>query len=350
MGFHSIDKIAVRGITVCVPKNKEENISLPDFSDYERNRIVESTGIRERRVVDDGVTPSDLCVKAAEELLTQVQWSNEDVDCLVFVATNRDYLQPNTSCVIHHRLGLNEGCLAIDVPCGCPGWIYGLFVAGSLMQTGQMKKCLLLVGDTSTRMNYPFDKSARPIFGDAGTATALEFDETAKRMQFSFATVSKGWEQIITTDGGARNPFTEASLRVETTQEGFSSRPIDCRMNGMNVFAFSLSVPPRVVKDLIAHFDIDINKVDYFLCHQTNKYIVDKIRKKVGFSTEKTPISLDEYGNTSNASIPLAIIHRCEKDYNEREVNSIAVAFGTGLMCGAVQLYMNQIKTNLIDY
>lgn len=350
MGYNVVKNVAIRGITVCVPPHREENIHLPNFTEQEALRIIDSTGVKEKRVVDDGVTPSDLCVKAAEDLLQQVAWNRDEVDCLVYVSTNRDYLQPNTSCVIHNRLGLNEKCMVLDIPCGCPGWIYGLFFAGTLLQMGQMKKCLLLVGDTSTRMNYPLDKSSRPLFGDGGTATALEFDESAKPMQFAFSTISSGWNEIITLDGGARNPINEASLVPETTSDGYCSRRIDCRMKGMNVFSFSLSVPSKVVKELMEHFEVNKEEMDYFLCHQANKYIVDKVRKRAGFSVDQTPLSLDLFGNTSNASIPLTIVLRCAEAFQEREVKSLAVAFGTGLMCGAAHLQTNKIKIALIEY
>ena len=184
MTYLQVSNVKISGVTTCVPSRIEDNRDLFGFSDSEACRIIESTGIREKRVVDDGITSSDLCVKAAECLLEGLQWNREEIDCLIFVSTNRDYLQPTTSCVIHDRLKLKESCFVLDVPCGCPGWVYGLNIMGTYLQTGQLKKGLLLVGDTSTKMNYPFDKSTRPLFGDAGTASAYEYDEKADDFWF----------------------------------------------------------------------------------------------------------------------------------------------------------------------
>ncbi len=350
MTYLQVSNVKISGITTCVPSRIEDNRELSGFSESEAYRIIESTGIREKRVVDEGVTPSDLCVKAAEYLIKGLQWDREDIDCLIFVSTNRDYLQPTTSCVIHDRLKLKESCYVLDVPCGCPGWIYGLNVMGTFLQTGQLKKGLLLVGDTSTKMNYSFDKSTRPLFGDAGSATAMEFCECSPVMSFSFSTVSSGWREIITLDGGARNPFSKESLIPKDMGDGYCLRPVDCSMNGMNVFAFSLSTPPKVVNELLSHFSVDINNIDYFLCHQANKYIVDKIRKKVGVRSDIVPLSLDTFGNTSNASIPLTIVSRCKDDFKYKKLNVLAVAFGTGLMCGAVNLQTECIFNDLIEY
>ena len=199
-------------------------------------------------------------------------------------------------------------------------------------------------------MNYPLDKSSRPLFGDAGTATAMEYKEGAPEMQFNIATISSGWNEIITKEGGARAPFNENSLKVEQGADGYLHRPIDCVMNGMNVFAFSLSTPSKTIKQLMEHFALDPRTIDYFLCHQANKYIVDKIRKKAGFEAEKTPICLDEFGNTSNASIPLCVVSRCAEVFATQKQNVLAVAFGTGLMCGVAHIQFNQLKNELIEY
>lgn len=350
MAIYKVQNVSIKGITVCVPSHTEKNIELPNFESEEAMRIIDSTGVREKRVADDGITASDLCTKAAEHLMEVLSVERDSIDCLIFVATYRDYLQPTTSCIIHDRLHLKESCFAIDVPCGCPGWIYGLYIMSTFLQNGQMKKGLLLVGDTSTQMNFKGDKSSRPLFGDAGTATLMEFDTLSAELKFNFSTISKGWKNIITKEGGARHPFNLNSLNVEQDKDGYLHRPIDCTMDGMSVFAFSLTTPAKVAKELIDAFGEEVSKIDYFLCHQANKYIVDKIRKKMGFEIEKTPICLDEYGNTSNASIPLAISSRCSERVAGDNVKALAVAFGTGLMCGAAIINLNHCPNDIIEY
>ena len=350
MSFFSVKNVAIKGISVCVPHKVEKNAELPLFSKEEAERLVAATGISEKRVVDDNTTPSDLCTSAARDLLNGIQWSSLDVDCLIYVSTNRDFLQPNTSCIIHNNLKLRDDCFAIDVPCGCPGWIYGLYIIGTMIQNSQMRKGLLLVGDTSTRMNYPGDKSTRPLFGDAGSATAVEFSESAKSMDFSFLTESSGWGEIITVAGGARNPFRMEHLVPTKSRDGYDLRPLDSEVHGLDVFSFSISKPPAFAESFLDECNITPESFDLFLCHQANKYIVDKIRKKLRFPKEKTPLSLNLYGNTSNVSIPLTMVSQCSKKIAEKENNVLALAFGTGLMCGVSKFSVGKCYNNIIEY
>lgn len=351
MAFFKIPNVKIAGISACVPALIEENTELTVFKEGEAERVIASTGIERKRVVEDGVTPSDLCVKAAEKLLSDLKWEKEEIDCLIYVCTNRDYLQPMTACVIHQVLALKKECYVLDIPCGCPGWLYGLNVIASLLNSGDMKKGLLLVGDTSTRMNYPKDKSTRPLFGDAGTATALTFEEGSPELQFYFATDGKGCKEIITEDGGARNPFSLSSLKEKVIGEGIVRRSIDCGLNGMNVFSFSITEPPVAVTKLIEHNHIDPEKIDYLFLHQANRYIVDKIRKKLKFPSSKVPCCLKDFGNTSSASIPLTIVTQCREEFRKSFKNNLACAFGTGLMWGALHFKTDRIVcSELVEY
>ena len=350
MAFIEIDKIKIAGISACVPTHIEENLDLPIFREGEAERVIASTGIERKRVVIDNTTTSDLCIKAAITLLDELSWSAEDVDCLFYVCTNRDYFQPMTSCVIHGKLGLKEECFVMDLPCGCPGWLYGLSIISSFMAQNKLKKGLLLAGDTSSKMNYEKNKGTRPLFGDAGTVTALLFDDNAKKMNFHFGTNGKSFSEIITTDGGAKFPFSEASLKEFEYSDGLR-RPIDCALNGMNVFAFSITDPPKSIKKLINHLDISPDSIDYFFVHQANKYIVDKIRKKINIAPEKTPTSLTNFGNTSSASIPLTIVTQCREELTDGIKENIASAFGTGLMWASAHFFLeNIVCPKLIEY
>lgn len=351
MAFIEINNIRIEGIAACVPSCIEENINLPVFQEGEAERVIASTGIERKRVANSTTTTSDLCTKAAIRLLADLSWEVQEIDCLFYVCTNRDYLQPMTACVIHKNLGLKEECFVMDLPCGCPGWLYGLGLISSFMSQSKMQKGLLLVGDTSTKMIYSKDKGSRPLFGDAGTATALRFNDDAYAMQFHFAANGEGCEEIITTDGGARIPFSYTSLDEIEYGNGLLRRPLDCALNGMNVFAFSITIPPKSVLALIERFSIEADSIDYFLVHQANKYIVDKIRKKLKMSLEKTPICLKDFGNTSSASIPLTIVTQCRESVINGVKNNLACSFGTGLMWASAHFYVeNIVCPELIEY
>jgi 3-oxoacyl-[acyl-carrier-protein] synthase-3 len=156
-------------------------------------------------VGDSGLCASDLCVDAAQRLLKSLEWSTDSVDCLVFVTQTPDYLLPATSCIIQDRLGLKPNCYALDISLGCSGWVYGLSVVAALMESGVFKRALLLAGDTTSVTKSPQDRSTFPLFGDAGTATAIEYRENSGTMAFDFGTDGSGYEAIMIKDGGFAN-------------------------------------------------------------------------------------------------------------------------------------------------
>ncbi len=351
MAFISVENVEIRGISACVPSQIEENRELSLFKEGEAQRVIDSTGIERKRVVPEGVTASDLCVKAAERLLDEMRWERESIDCLVFVSSSRDYITPPTSCILQDRLGLKEGCYTLDIPCGCPGWLYGLNVISLLLAGGFMKRGLLLVGDTSTTLNSPKDKETRPLFGDAGTATALEFSEGAAPMHFTFSTDGKRYQAIYTRDGGSRYPVTEDSLKEVEYAPSVIRRGVDCRIDGMGVFIFGISKAPACVRELMEHYAIADEEVDLYLFHQANKYMNEKIRKKLKIAEEKVPYSMGDFGNTSCASIPLTAVYRCRERFSKGKNNVIACAFGVGLSWGSCNFSVRGIVCpEMIEY
>lgn len=344
MAFNSISNVAIRGISACVPSHIEENIDLQVFKEGEASRVIAQTGIERKHTVEPGTTASDLCVKAADKLLDDLGWEKGTIDVIVFVSSSADYVIPPTACIIQEELELPETCLSIEIKHGCSGWVVGSNSAASLIMGGCLKRALLLCGDTSTLLHSPFDKETRPIFGDAGSCTALEFDPTAFALEFEHGTRGKDFKSIYTPVGGCRNAtITEKDLEFIEYGPNQLRRNIDCRMDGMNVFAFGMSVAPKSVKKLAEKYVLDLEHIDYLLLHQANHYMNEKIRKKLNFSPEKTPYSLHEFGNTSSASIPVTIITQCRGDFAAKKINSIGCAFGVGLAWGSVHFQTNKI-------
>ena len=343
MSFLTVKNIALRGISACVPSRVEENTSLPCFAEGEAEKVIKSTGIHRKHVVEPGTTTSDLCVPAAKRLLSELGWREDSVDALVFVSASRDYITPCTACILQDRLGLSESVLALDIPLSCTGWVHGLSVLSSLLAPGGMKRGLLLAGDTNTTMTNPNDKESRPLFGDAGTATALEFEEGTAPFFFTFGTEGKNYEAIIIPDGGYRNPATEESLKPVELAPGVVRRRVDCKMDGMDVFVFSGVRGAQCISDLYSHFDIVQDNVDFFLFHQANRYMTERIRKKLKIDPGKVPYCLQDYGNTSCASIPLTVVTQQSEAYRTRKLASIACAFGVGLCWAGIHFNSENI-------
>lgn len=319
MAFHSIQKVAIRGISACVPKSRNDNKNLALFANKEEaKKFIETTGVEFRHTVkDSGICTSDMCYSAALEILAKIEWKPEEIDCLVFVSQTPDYILPATACILQDRLGLPTDCYALDISLGCSGWIYGLSVVASLMSGGGMKKGLLLAGDTASVTKSPKDKSTYPLFGDAGTATALEYTDTAESMMFHFGTDGKGYEAILIPDGGFRNFFNSSSFNEEEVEPGIIRHKLHSILNGPAVFTFGLSKAPKSVNAILEHFGINKENIDHFIFHQANLFMNEKIRIKLKIDPSKMPYSLEHYGNTSSASIPLTMVTKLKSELQD---------------------------------
>ena len=150
--------------------------------------MIKTTGIEEKRIAAKNVCTSDLCLAAAEKLIAELKWDKIDLDVLVFVSQTPDYIFPFTSAILQDKLGLSKSCLCLDITLGCSGYVYGIFSIASLLSAGNVNKGLLLVGDTITKVVSPKDKSTKPLFGDAGTATAFEYNPNASKIDFQLGT------------------------------------------------------------------------------------------------------------------------------------------------------------------
>jgi len=337
MSFLHIPNVRLAGVAACVPKTILENSNYGLFSAEEAEKFMATTGVERRRKADPETTTGDLCIKAAEKLIKDLGWTKEGIDVLIFVTQTPDYILPATSCLIQNKLKLREDIYALDISLGCSGWIYGLEVISSLLSHGQLRKGLLLVGDTMLKPCSVEDKSTYPLFGDAGTASAIEYDDGLPGFKFHTATDGSGYEAIIIPDGGYRNEVMPSSLVMTEIEPGIKRNRLQTVLDGMNVFSFGISKAPESIKMLAEKFKIDLEQVDYFLFHQANLYMNEKIRKKLKIPMEKVPYSLKNYGNTSSATIPLTMVTEIIHDISSESKSIIACGFGVGLSWGTVQ-------------
>lgn len=337
--------VKIKGLSACVPTHIEDNKKLALLGSVEdAQRFVDVTGIEYRRMVKDtGLCTSDLCYHAAEKLIAELNWAKEEIDCLIFVTQTPDYILPATSCILQHRLGLPMDCYALDISLGCSGWVYGLSTISALLSSGTMKKGLLLVGDTTTVTKSDRDKSTYPLFGDAGTATAVEFVEGENGIKFQLGTDGKGFEAIMIPDGGFRNFPTPASFEFAETEQGQFRNRLQSILDGPSVFTFGITKAPRSVNALLDAFEINKDDVDYFVFHQANRMMNEKIRTKLKIETEKVPYSLGKYGNTSSASIPLTMISELKNQLAGETNEIVACAFGVGLSWASASFQLDHV-------
>lgn len=335
MAFLNLQHVSIKGMAACVPQNTEYNQKLyTEWGGYDS--FFSTTGIEQKRRADDWICSSDLCIAAAEQLIVDMHWDRKEIDAIVFVTQTPDYILPATSCLIQQKLGLSEDCYTLDISLGCSGWVYALSVIASLMQTGNFRKGLLLAGDTILKFCSPEDKSTYPLFGDAGTATALIYDNDAAPMNFCMHTDGTGYEAIIVRDGAYRNRTTRESFQKQSYGEGIVRSHLDLELDGMSVFSFGISKAPKSVNELLEHYSLDKENIDYYTFHQANLFMNEKIRKKLKLVSGKVPYSLRFFGNTSCASIPLTLVTQVGSELRNKLLRHIACGFGVGLSWGSV--------------
>ena len=339
MAFWTIKNVSLRGVTGTVPNNPVKSAELPVFSQEDADTFDRTVGIRNRYIAPDSICASDLCQDAGERLLAALGWEKSSVDVLLFVSVTGDYKTPPTSAILQDRMGLSNACFVLDVPMGCCGCMYGITVAGNLLSAGSAKRALVLVGDTGLRMGSMQDKSRVPLFGDSGTAMALEFDPSAEDIIVEMNTLGAGYKALMTPHGGYRHPIKKESFEVEDFGNGIVRAPKDALINGMDVFSFAISKPPISVKNMMDRLGLDKDKdIDFFLIHQANKLIVDRIVKKLKLDEAKVPYNLQEFGNLGGASIPMLMATSIADEISTRPLTLLCSSFGLGLTWGTMVL------------
>lgn len=339
----SISGVALRGIAAAVPSGKEDNAELESLSEKSKKEIIERVGIRYRHVADTETTASDLCLVSAEKLLNELGWDSADVGLLVFVTQTPDHIVPGSATQLQHKLGLPQNAIALDVNQGCAGYVYGMSVVSGMMKSFGIKRALLLVGDTITKMISPTDNSIRPIFADAGSATAFELDDAADEMHFKLGSKGADFESIHVPHGGFRFPTTNDSLKEKEISEGIVRNMCQLSMNGQAVFTFGLSTVPAEITKLLEEQDRVPDTFDYLILHQANQFLNDAIAKKVGFHKLQTPSSLLDFGNTSCATIPVTLVSQISDDLRASQLNFVLSGFGVGLSWGNVILTTDRL-------
>lgn len=353
MSFINVKNVKIKGVAACVPSRIEENRDYECISKDEIEKYVATTGVERRHcaVHDGSICTSDLCQKAAEKLLNDLAWEKSEIDLLIFVSHTTDYKLPATACVLQDKMGLPTSCLAFDITLGCSGFLVGLGTISSLLSGGTMKKALLMVGNTQSEYASYEDRSMHLLLGDAGTVTALEYSlDNYDVMDFNYMTDGAGREHVIVPDGGSRNPVNDYSFIMKDYGDGLKRTRLHEKMDGMEVFSFAMKYVPRVFNALVDKNGININNVDYFLIHQANKFLCEKLRKKLNLPAEKVPYNIHEYGNTSGAAIPLLMVTELNKELSNRSLELCMMAIGVGFSVASARIRTNKIICSELLY
>ncbi len=340
----TIQNVRIVGIAASIPQNNEPVLESNYGTLEERKKFIKTTGIENRRVSPTAICTSDLACAAAEKLLEELQWDRNEIDLLIFVSQSPDYMVPATAIVLQNRLKLPHSSAAFDVNLGCSGYTYGLSIMSSMISAGKFRKGLLLVGDTSARgVKLSIEEGVAPLFGDAATATALEWCEDAPPIYSDLYSDGSGYEAIMHFYGAARNPFPKEKFEYYVNNEGNVIIDTQFRLDGLEIFNFSIREVPPAIKKILAFTEKNIDDIDAFLFHQANMLMNEIIRKNLKLPLEKVPYTLKEFGNTSSATIPLTLLHKLSKEIQTKPMTLLMCGFGVGFSWGTVLCQTNGV-------
>ena len=335
--------VRISAVSVVVP---EKEIRLIDELFYfngdakKAQRMIKVTGVDRRRIADESTTAADLCCQAAEHLFAGMGFDEQaraSIDALVFVSQQPDYFCPATACILQHRLGLATQCAAYDVNQGCSAYTYGLWQASALLESGAVRRVLLLVGDTPSKLAPEGNRIVAPIFGDGGSATLLEYEPEQQPSWYTLGTDGSGYETLIVPGGAARMPLPADSAAREKFCAPLADRAgnpwslLRTYMDGGAIFDFTLSRVPETIGELLCHAQMTPEDITFLALHQANKQIVEAVTQKAGFPLHKVSTDcLSAYGNLAGCSIP-GVLCRMTEQGAFAPGNILLSGFGVGL-------------------
>lgn len=340
----------IAGMSACVPKNVvETKIAHEHFKPFDVDRIINNTGVIEKREAEEGVTATDMCIAAAKPLIESLEWDPKSIDALILMTTLPDYIMPASAHRAQHELGLDNRCLVFDMTLGCSGFTHGMIVFNSLVESGLIKRGLLLCGEmTSDRFRPRLAKAVQRtdlanalLFGDAGTATAVTAGDPQVRAT-SFGADGSGVEHIIVPGGLGKSYWSPELFERVADEEGNERRPIDLILEGPKILTFTMKRVPPMLTELCEGAGWDKDEIDIYALHQANKFMLTFLARKMKIDKAKVPFSIEKFGNTSSASIPLTMITRCQARLQQRTKWAM-MGFGVGLSWSGLMMETDEI-------
>ncbi len=327
---------SIKSLSCVLPKVKIENQSFFDFFPENHIRSVENVVGVNKRYWSENETSLSLCCDAAELMFEDLDSKSIDIkselDLLIFVTQTPDRLMPAIAYEAHSKLKLPEECACYTLNAGCTGFVEGIGLAFDLMQSRDYKNCLLLVGDTLSKHLDKHDPGTAPIFGDAGTAVWIENNNETNYVFMSG------------TKSGSND-----SIKLEYKN---GTEPSFLKMNGIDVFNFTINGLPKFIKSTkskwLEKYNIKIG-IDYYFFHQANNMILKNIIKKLKLDENKVPMNIEEYGNTSGATIPLVMSSIFNEKLKGNQFSALLCGFGVGLSWASILIDSIQLLSAKIN-
>ncbi len=317
---------AITGWGSAVPKKVLTNADLEKLVDTSDEWITSRTGISERHVVSPNESTSTLAIAAARQALERAQVSPWQVDLVICCTATPDFLFPATACLVQHEIGA-ENAGAFDLEAACAGFIYGLSVGSQFIKSGAYKTVLVVAAEALSRFIDWKDRSTCVLFGDGAGAVVLQPSDTPSGLlSFVLGSHGVGADLIKLPAGGAAKPATDNTVAM---------RDHYIKMNGQEVYRFAVRILGDSAIEALDKANLGYNDISLFIPHQANTRIIDSVARRLELDTDKVYMNIAKYGNTSAASIPIALCEAIDAGRVKAGDNLLFVAFGAGLTSAA---------------
>lgn len=309
------------GVGSYAPPKILTNQALEKMVDTSNEWIIERTGIKERHIADDKVAASDIGFEAAKRALKDAKVKSEELDLIIVATVTPDFVFPATACLIQDRLGAKKAA-AFDLEAACSGFIYGLSVARGFIASGEYDTVLVIASEVLSKVTDWEDRATCVLFGDGAGAAVLKPAKEGQGILSTYLRADGGnWDLLRVPAGGSRIPATHDSI---------DKRLHYMKMEGNKVFKVAVQSMQEAALEGIKRAGVKAEELSLLIAHQANARIINAVAKRLKLPPEKVFINLDRYGNTSSASIPLALDEAVKKKRIKRGDLVILVAFGGG--------------------
>ncbi len=302
------------------PNTETASVLREDNPDWAIDEIQEKTGVLTRYIAGAEQTATDMAEAAANTIL-QSSVDKEDLDFLILVTQSPDYFLPTSACILQDRLSLKQTTMAFDINLGCSGFVYGLAIAHGLIAGGTASQGLLICSDTYSKYISKHDRTCRPLFSDGAAATHLIATNNSCVGSFDMGTNGAGYADLMVPAGAARHEVDNQHKK-------------QLKMNGANVFMFTMKIVPRCVHNLLAKSGQTLDDIDLFIFHQASKLVIDNIIRHLKLTAEKVFTNYRNIGNTVSATIPIALADAVKAGRLKEGDQVMLVGFGVGLSWG----------------
>lgn len=338
----------ISGILTVLPSNIvkfEDEMHNYSFSEAKSLKLKMAMGFNTKRVVESqSVTGYDLIVKGIEYLIENNHLNKDDIDAVLFVSQSPEYIMPPTSNILHGYFNLSESVYCMDINQGCAGFVVGLQQSFMLLDNPSINKVLLCNADVLSPKVSKYDRNSNPLIGDAAAITIIEKDNNSPEIYGEIMMDGNGAMALNIPAGGARLPISAET--GELYEDAFGNRRSRNHlvMQGDNVFNFVQTRVPEQIKNLLEKNNMKVEDIDYFLFHQPNKFMLQKLADKIGVSREKLPSNVVEnYGNSSGVTIPVVTVLNLKDKLENEKITVCFSGFGVGLTWGTIIMELGNL-------